>query len=119
MRKFLTPAAWLVTAAVLMMFQGCASLGLAPADTMEKQLGYAFGIHAAVLRTAAASLDRAEISSEEAESVLAIADNARTFLNAARTALGIGDIKTAEAKLQLATAVLNQLQEYLRSREKP
>lgn len=95
---------------------GCASLGLAPASSFEERLVYAVSQNAAVRNAAAASLERKEIALEDAQRVLKITDEVRTALDAARIANDAGDPSTAEGRLRLATTILIELQNYLRSR---
>lgn len=110
MRKlaFIAPLLFLLTA--------CASLGLAPASSFEERLAYAVSQNAAVRETAAVSVERGELSVDDAKRVLKISDEVRTSLDAARLAVGAGDVSTAEGRLQLATSILVNLQTFLRSR---
>lgn len=101
---------------LLLVIAACASLGLAPASSFEERLAYAVSQNAAVRNTAAVSLEHGEIALEDAQRVLKITDEVRTALDAARLAAGAGDTSTAEGRLQLATAILIELQNYLRSR---
>lgn len=101
---------------LLLILAACASLGLAPASSFEERLAYAVSQNAAVRETAAVSVERKEISVDDARRVLKITDEVRTALDAARVAAGAGDVATAEGRLQLATSILVNLQEYLRSR---
>ena len=101
---------------LLLILTACASLGLAPASSFEERLAYAVSQNAAVRNTAAVSLERNEIALEDAQRVLKITDEVRTALDAARLAAGAGDVSTAEGRLQLATSILIELQNYLRSR---
>jgi hypothetical protein len=102
----------------LLILTACASLGLAPASTFEDKLAYAVSQNAAVRHAAANALTAGDIEVSDAENVLKITDEARTLLDAARVANGIGDISTAEARLSLATTILVKLQAYLRERSK-
>ena len=52
----------------------------------------------------------------DVEVVAIVTDEVRAALDAARLAAGAGDVATAEGRLQLATAILINLQTYLRSR---
>jgi len=106
----------LACSALLFLLTACASLGLAPASSFEERLAYAVSQNAAVRNAAAVSLERQEIALEDAQRVLKITDEVRTALDAARLASGVGDTSTAEGRLQLATAILVELQNYLRSR---
>ena len=101
---------------ILLILTACASLGLAPASSLEERLAYAVSQNAAVRETAAVSLERNELALEDARRVLKITDEVRTALDAARLAAGAGDVSTAEGRLQLATSILINLQAYLRSR---
>lgn len=105
----------ILACSLLLLLAGCASLGLAPASSFSDRLAYSYGTHSAVLVSATQSLEAGEISSEDASRVLKVADEARTALDAARIANGAGDATTAEGRLQLATALLTNLQAYLRA----
>lgn len=98
-----------------LVLSGCASLGLAPASSFSDRLAYAVGTHTAVLTAATQSLEAGEIGTEDATRVLKVADESRKALDAARIASDAGDVSTAEGRLQLATALLTELQTYLRS----
>lgn len=100
---------------ILAILTACASLGLAPASNFSDRLAYAMGTHTAVIVSATQSLEAGEISSQDASRVLKVADEARTALDAAKLANGVGDATTAEGRLQLATALLTNLQAYLRA----
>lgn len=101
---------------LLLILTACASLGLAPASSFEERLAYAVSQNAAVRETAAVSVERNELSVDDARRVLTITDEVRTTLDAARLAAGAGDVSTAEGRLRLATSILVNLQTYLRSR---
>lgn len=101
---------------LLFILTACAELGLAPASAFEERLAYAVSQNAAVRNAAAVSLERNEIALEDAQRVLKITDEVRTALDAAKFAAGAGDVSTAEGRLQLATAILVELQNYLRAR---
>lgn len=101
---------------LLLILTACASLGLAPASSFEERLAYAVSQNAAVREAAAVSVERKEISVDDAKRVLKITDEVRAALDAARLAAGAGDVSTAEGRLQLATSILVNLQAYLRSR---
>lgn len=111
----MTKLARFIPALLALLIVGCASLGLAPASTFEERLAYAVSQNAAVRTAAANSLNAGDIGVDDAKRVLAITDQVRTALDAARLATNAGDIETAEGRLQLATALLLELQRYLRS----
>lgn len=101
---------------LLLILAACGSLALAPATSFEERLAYAVSQNAAVRQAAAVSVERNELSIDDAKRVLKITDEVRTALDAARLAAGAGDVSTAEGRLQLATSILVNLQDYLRSR---
>lgn len=105
----------IIAAIAAFVVVGCSSLGMAPAQSFNDRLAYSYGTHTAVLTATTQSLEAGEIGSQDAARVLKIADEARTTLDAAKLANGIGDMKTAEGRLQLATTILTQLQTYLRA----
>lgn len=113
MRKFKIS----LTALILLALSACASLGLEPAASLEDRIAYAVSNNAAVRNSAATSAQLGEISREDAARVLAITDQVRLSLNAARVAAGSGDFETAEGRLQLASAILIEVQNFLRSRQ--
>jgi hypothetical protein len=80
----------------------------------NSQLSAAVRTNAAVRNAAADSLAVQEITKEEAQSVLKVTDEMRTFADAARIAADAGDIATAQGKLNLASSILLSLQKYLR-----
>lgn len=102
---------------ILGILFGCASLGLAPAKSFEQKVAYAYGVHTAVLQSAANAVNHKDITPEEGRQVLTLADESRVLLDASRQAFHIGDIDTANGKLMLATSILSQLQAYLRSKQ--
>lgn len=100
--------------AVCLVLVACA--GLAPPRGFQDSLAYAHGAHTAVLEGAAASVTAGDLSPEDGEAILEVADQARALLDAARAAYALGDIETAEGRLALSTELLRQLQAYLRSK---
>lgn len=99
---------------LLLLLTACASLGLAPPATVSERLAYAYSNHTAVLEATTHALDMHDITSEDAQRILVIADQSRQALDAAKLAINAGDPQTAEGRLQLATAILTELQSYLR-----
>lgn len=87
-----------------------------PAQSFDTQLAYAYGTHTAVLTAAANAVEHNTLSSADAKEVLQVADDAKTLLDAAKLAAGVGDLTTAEGKLALATNLLQQLLDYLNAR---
>lgn len=103
----------LIIGLVLLDAGGCQAF--APAQTMQQKIAYAYGVHTAVLTATTQALNAKAIKSSDAQHVLDTAKDARTFLDAASTALSVGDTKTADGQLALATSILTQLQSYLGS----
>lgn len=98
--------------ALLTLLASCAQLGLAPAQSFDQKLAYAYGTHTAVLQAATSALTAKVITVDDAKQVATLADQSRALLDAARIA---GDPTEASNKLLLATAILTQLQAYLQS----
>lgn len=104
---------------LVLFILGCASLGLEQPTSLDQRLAYAYSTHTAVLRAATDSLNAHEISSDDAQHVSDIAAQSRLVLDSARAAFNAGDMQTAEGRLLMATGILQQLQDYLRAKEKP
>lgn len=111
---WLTLALIVVFSTVLGLASGCETF--ATPQTLDQRLAAAYSTHTAVVQAAGTSLAMGDISSAEGQDVLDLARRSKTILDGARVALGAGDIETAEGRLQLAVAVLAELQTYLRAR---
>lgn len=97
----------------LVLLAGCAQLGLAPADTFEKKLAYAYGQNKGFREAATQGVTQGGLSSAEGTAVLGFTDNTRVFLDAAKVAT---DPAKAQTNLTLALGVLSQIQVYLNAR---
>ena len=97
----------------LLLLTACASLGLAPAQTLNQKIAYAYGTHTAVLQATTASVSAGKLSSTDASQVLKLADASRTLLDAATSLAATGDTVGANNKLALATTALTALQTFL------
>jgi len=95
------------------LLNACASLGLAPAQSLPERLSYAYGVNAGLRNAATSSLKAGTLKVDDAEYVLRVTDSTRTLLDAAGTALTGADPKTAEGRLVLALNGLALLQDYL------
>lgn len=104
-------AAWLCV-----FLAGCAALGLPQAQNFEQRWGYALATHTAVMSSAAASVRAGDLSKEDGAQVLRLADESKALLDAAELIANAGNEEAANQKLALATSILTQLQQYLRSR---
>lgn len=96
------------------LLTACSSLGLAPAKSLSDRLAYSYGVLTAVNNTAAQEVNAGTLKTEDAEHILKIGDEARALLDGAKSLLATGDEAGANNKLVLATAILTQLQTYLR-----
>ena len=105
--------AWV--AAALSLLTACASLGLAPADSFDARLAYAYGTHTAVLQAASAAVSAGTLTRKDGETVLTLAQQSRTLLDSARSVENT-DPSTATGRLTLAVNILTQLQTFLQAR---
>lgn len=83
-------------------------------ENIEQRLAYAYGTHTAVMQAAATSVSLGELTPEQGETVLVLADRSRIILDSARVALSAGDPTTAEGQLLLAIGILTEIQNFLR-----
>ncbi len=102
-------------AILLVGLSACQSLGLAPADTLDSKIAYAYGIHTAVLQSAGDLTTTGVLTKADDFALLKSADSAKEFLDSAVLLENI-DATSAGNKLVLATAILTELQTYLRSK---
>lgn len=100
----------------LLVLSGCAALGLQPATSFDQRLAYSYGVNTAIREASTSALNAGTITKNDMETVISLNNQVRQVLDAARAASSVGDIKTAEAKLLLASEILEQLQGYLRSK---
>lgn len=101
---------------LLILLAGCPSMGIVQPQSFDERLSYAYDQHTAALQSIATAVNMKDISGKDGQAVLDIADNARLLLDSARVATTSGDTATAEGRLVLATNVLRELNNYLRSR---
>lgn len=112
-RNILTAWAILITAVVgVAQLPACASLSVASPQSTSEKVAYGYATLATVRTTAAQLLTSNTIKVADAKNVQALADQARIFLDGANSTL-TSDPSTAQAKLQLATSILTQLQTFL------
>lgn len=111
---------WLTLAAIVLvatfagLVSGCGAF--VKPETLDQRLASAYTVHTAVIQAAGTAVAMGDITSDQGQAILDIADRTRTILDGARLALGSGDIKTAEGQLALALGLLTELQRHLRSR---
>ena len=101
---------------MVFLLNACATLGLAPAKTFQEKWTYAVNTNIGVRASATNAVVAGEISSADAEQVLTLTDQVRGVLDSARLVFDAGDVEGANKKLALASAVLVQVQAYLRAR---
>jgi len=97
----------------LILLTACATLGLETPKTFNERAVYVHQGVNGVVSAATNSLNAKAIKSDDAVYVRDTAVRTRTFLEAAETAYGAGDISTAEGRLALAEGILKQLQAYV------
>jgi hypothetical protein len=98
---------------LLLILASCASLGLAPPQSIDQRLAYTAGQITAIRGAAASALASKSITVEDAEKVLRMTDDSKALVDGARAALSAGDMQGAESRLLLATNVLTALRAYL------
>ncbi len=105
----------LAAALVLLHLVGCTALGLAPAQTFDEKLAYAYGTHTAVLQATASAKAAGTLTAADVQHVVAIADQVRALLDGARAVESTNPTGAAD-RLRLATSVLSELQTWLRGK---
>jgi hypothetical protein len=111
MKLHTQPFAYLYLA--LVFLTACASLGIAPAQSFNQKLAYAYGIHTAVLQATTQSVKTGTLSSHEASQILDMADQSKVLLDSAGRLSLAGDPVGASNRLALASAALSALQNFL------
>lgn len=107
------PIALRLSPLLFLLLVGCATLGLAPAQTLNQKIAYAYGTHTAVLQATTGAVAAGKLSSADATQVLKLADDSRVLLDAATSLEASGDTAGATSKLALATTALTALQTFL------
>ena len=92
---------------------GCSTFGLAPAQTTDQRIAYAYAGVTGVLNTIAQATDQGALSSQKASQANQLALQVRGTLDAARQASSAGDANTALQDLNMAAAALAAVQQYL------
>ncbi len=105
----------LLVLVLLQVLTGCAALGLAPAQSIDERLAYAYGAHTAVLQATAAARDAGKLSPADVHHVTESADQVRTLLDAARR-VQTANPQGAADRLKLAVSLLTELQTWLRGK---
>jgi hypothetical protein len=100
---------WLILWAVI---AGCTALGLAPAQTLDQKIVYAYAGVDGVLKAIPPALAAGQLSSAKASQANNMALAAKATLDTARAA-EISSPSSAATDLALATSALTALQQYL------
>lgn len=103
---------------LLILLSACAALGLANADTFNKQLAYASGNLAAVMASVATNVTSGDISVTDARKAIEEGKNIQTGLDAARSIAKSGNITDANTRLAVASAALTVLQDFINQHKK-
>jgi hypothetical protein len=90
----------------------CAALGLAPAQTLDQKLAYAYGVETGLLNSIATAVTAGTITSQTGSKANTLVLNVKTFLDDAR-ALEATNATGAAADLALATTALTAVQTFL------
>lgn len=101
----------------LCILTACAQMGVQPARGFEDNLAYTYSSVTAVRLSAADALGVGAISLQDAQKVLDLSDQARTVLDAAKAAYAVGDTATSAQRLAQATALLVQMQVYVKGKQ--
>jgi hypothetical protein len=111
-RKYLVWEHKYLVWALLLLLAGCASL-VKPVS-VRQSIAYTEGALTATYQSIGQLKAEGRISAEKRNELVAQADKVGDALDASRLALGVGDISTAEGKLQAARAVLVTLEAVLK-----
>jgi hypothetical protein len=99
----------------LLLFS-CSTFTALQPKSFDQSWSLAMATQTSILQTTTSLLTRKLITKEDATRLLAISDHAGAALDSARTLKGI-DLTKATDQLTLATAILDQITVYLKSRE--
>lgn len=102
----------LLSLAIGVLLTGCSALGLAPAQTTDQKIAYAYAGVTGVLNTIAQATDAGAISSSQATQANQMALNVKQTLDAARQVEGANPNEALQ-DLNMATAALTAVQQYL------
>lgn len=96
----------------LLSVSGCASLGLAPAQTLDQKIEYGYAGVDGVLKAIPPALTAGTLSSATATKANTLALNVKQLLDSARAAENT-DVTSAQNDLNLAISALTAVQQYL------
>lgn len=107
------PAGIGVALALMILVSACASLGLTEPKSLDDRLAYAYGNVTGLREATATLLEQGNIASSDGEYVLKVTDQSRAMLDSARTVSDAGDMTVAQDRLEVALAVMEELNKYL------
>jgi len=102
---------------LMMILASCAALGLEQAQSLDQKIAYAQGIDTAILTASTAAVRARQITSDDHEHVIEIAEQAKALIDSAEL-LSATDTDAAARKLQMATVILTEIQSWLNSRKR-
>lgn len=108
----ITRTRFVTLACVVFALSACAQLGLAPAQTLDQKIEYAYSGVDAALKTIALATADGSLSSSKATSANQMALSVKSTLDVARASESTNSTSAAN-DLALATAALTAVQQYL------
>ncbi len=102
----------LIALVFLCPLMGCQSLGFTPPQTTDQRIAYAYSGVTAALNTIAQATNAGTLSSQKADQANQLVLQAKVILDSAR-ASETTDASTAIQDLQLATAAMQAVQQFL------
>lgn len=105
-----------VAVLAITILQACVALGLEQPKSFRDSYAYALGQTTALRSAASQALDARQITIADAEYALKVTDESRVYLDQSKQIYEAGQDLEGKRQLELATAVLLQLQTYLNAR---
>lgn len=109
---------FLPTVLLLMLITACAAIGLAPPESFDAKLAYAYKTHTSLLLSIPPAVDSGLITKADGRHVIVFADQSRVMLDEAKILKDV-DVNTADGKLTLASDILKDATKYIDSRKTP
>lgn len=101
----------------LLLLSGCASLGIAPAQSLKQRIAYGYSTYSAVNYAATNGVTKGTLEPTDGDKVLKLTDEAKGFLDGAK-ALVDTNPQGATDRLTLAISVLQAAQSFIDSKAK-
>jgi hypothetical protein len=118
MKKFLSSYLAVIPASLLtavFLLSACETLGMLAPKSFDQKWATAMSINTGIRAASTSALNSKAITVEDAKKILTMNDSARSFLDEAEN-LRKTDLNSAQAKLELADAVIRSIQKFLDSR---